>query len=175
MHTVAFRTILVPTDFSTSAASAFKYALALAKSFSARLIIVHVMERSVYSMDFAMTHPDFGPEVKRRTAELLRAWVEHARAENIEAESALVAGIPFTEICNEAKRRGVDLLVMGTHGRTGLAHLMLGSTAERVVRLALCPVLTVKAESTTAPSVPVVGAENVERERTPRTAAGGEG
>jgi hypothetical protein len=52
---------------------------------------------------------------------------------------------------------------------------MLGSTAERVVRLALCPVLTVKAESTTAPSVPVVGAENVERERTPRTAAGGEG
>jgi len=145
MSAYPLRQVMAATDFSPSSAAAFEYGLSLARTCSAGVVIVHVMERSVSSMDFTTPFPDFTPEFTQRTTELLQAWVDHAEREGVVATPALLIGLPFTELCEEAKRRSVDLIVMGTHGRTGLAHLVLGSTAERVVRLASCPVLTVKA------------------------------
>ena len=165
MRTMTVKTILLATDFSPSSAAAFDYALWLAKISSAHLLILHVMERSVYALDFAMTHPALSSEAKQRIAGLLRAWVEKAIDEGVSAERTLVAGIPWSEICREATNHKADVIVMGTQGRTGLAHVMLGSIAGHVVRLAPCPVLTVKAEPRSMPSVPVINS-------TPRTKAG---
>lgn len=175
MRTMTVKTILLATDFSPSSAAAFDYALWLAKLSSAHLLILHVMERSVYALDFAMTHPDLSPEVKQRTGALLREWVERAVDEGVSAERTLLTGIPWTEICREATSHKADLIVMGTHGRTGVTHVMLGSIAGHVVRLAPCPVLTVKAEPRIIPSVPVVGSTTTARAGKRRTARSGVG
>lgn len=145
MTTLSFRTILVPTDFSAGALVAVEYALALANRTGADVVLLHVMEPTVYSVDFAFTYPDIEAEVRRGAIESLRQLSEGARVRGVRAEHVLVAGTPFVEIGKVAADRKADLIVMGTHGRTGLAHAVLGSTAERVVRFAPCPVLTVKA------------------------------
>jgi len=157
--------ILVPTDLSPASTAAFDYALRVAAAASAHVRIIHVMEQSVYSLDFAMTHPGYAPEVKRRTGELLDAWVAQARRRGVTAESVIVSGIPFHEICTEATRQKADLVVMGTHGRTGLAHVVLGSTAERVIRAAPCPVLTIKGGPKPVISVPVLYGEQAPKRR----------
>lgn len=147
MTTFSLRTILVPTDFSAGSLAAVEYALALATRTGADLVLLHVMEPTVYSVDFALTQPDISAEVRRGAIESLRQLAEDARRRGIRAEHAVVSGTPFAEIGKVAADRKADLIVMGTHGRTGLAHAVLGSTAERVVRFAPCPVLTVKAAS----------------------------
>jgi nucleotide-binding universal stress UspA family protein len=96
-------------------------------------------------VDFALTRPDLSAEVRQGAIEALRHLTDDARTRGVRAEHSLVAGTPFVEIGKVAADRKADLIVMGTHGRTGLAHAVLGSTAERVVRFAPCPVLTVKA------------------------------
>jgi glycine betaine transporter len=145
MTKFALRTILVPTDFSAGSVAAVEYALALAQRSGAEIVLVHVMEPTVYSVDFALTYPDISSEVRQGAIESLRQLSEDARSRGVRAEHALVAGTPFVEIGKVAAERKADLIVMGTHGRTGLAHAVLGSTAERVVRFGPCPVLTVKA------------------------------
>jgi nucleotide-binding universal stress UspA family protein len=140
-----FTTLLVPTDFSSGSSAATEYALWLAGRTNAKVIFYHVMEPTVYSVDFALTRPDLSTEVRERANEMLRQLVEEARGRGIPAEHAVAVGAPFAEIGRAAAERKADLIVMGTHGRTGLSHVVLGSTAERVVRLAPCPVLTVKA------------------------------
>jgi nucleotide-binding universal stress UspA family protein len=145
MAQLRLETILVPTDFSRGAAAAVEYACWLATRSRAKLVFAYVMEPTVYSVDFALSHPDISAEVRRGAMEALGQLVAEARERGIDAEHALLTGTPFVEIEKVASDRKADLIVMGTHGRTGLAHLMLGSTAERVVRLAPCPVLTVKA------------------------------
>ncbi len=145
MAQLRLETILVPTDFSAGAAAAVEYALWLATRSQAKLVFFHVMEPTVYSVDFALSHPDISAEVRRGAIAALGQLVEEARSRGIAAEHVLVTGTPFVEIEKVATERKAGLIVMGTHGRTGLAHVVLGSTAERVVRLAPCPVLTVKA------------------------------
>lgn len=145
MAHLRLETILVPTDFSAGAAAAVEYAFWLATRSQGKVIFFHVMEPTVYSVDFALSRPDISAEVRRGAIAALAQLVEEARGRGIAAEYALVAGTPFVEIEKVAAERKADLIVMGTHGRTGLAHVVLGSTAERVVRLAPCPVLTVKA------------------------------
>jgi nucleotide-binding universal stress UspA family protein len=137
-------TILVPTDFSPGAAAAVDYAVWLASRSQSTLVFLHVMEPTVYSVDFALSHPEISTEIRRGAIVALEQLVDAARHRGITAEYALAAGRPFTEIGQVAGERHADLVVMGTHGRTGLAHALLGSTAERVVRLVPCPVLTVK-------------------------------
>jgi nucleotide-binding universal stress UspA family protein len=145
MTNSTFSVLVVPTDFSTGSAAASEYALWLAGKTGATVLFLHVMEPTAYSVDFALTRPDLSAEVRERAVESLRQMVEEARSHGVSAEQALAVGSPFAEIQKIALDRKADLIVMGTHGRTGLAHVMLGSTAERVVRLASCPVLTVKA------------------------------
>lgn len=143
----AFTTLLVPTDFSQGAAAAVEYALWLAGRTHAAVIFLHVMEPTAYSVDFALTRPDLSVEVRELAHDMLRQLVEETRGRGISADQAVAVGAPFAEIRKAAADRRVDLIVMGTHGQTGVAHVMLGSTAERVVRLAPCPVLTVKASA----------------------------
>lgn len=145
MTTVSLRTILVPTDFSEGAAAAAEYALALAAKIGAQIVLVHVMEPTVYSVDFALTRPDISAEVREGAIQSLRRLTDDARSRGVPAEHTLMSGTPFVEIGKVAAERQADLIVMGTHGRRGLAHAVLGSTAERVVRTAPCPVLTLKA------------------------------
>jgi nucleotide-binding universal stress UspA family protein len=145
MAMATFKMLVVPTDFSAGSAAASEYALWLAGKTGATVLFVHVMEPTAYSVDFALTRPDLSAEVRGHAVEALRHMVEEARSRGVSAEQALAVGSPFAEIQKTAVDRKADLIVMGTHGRTGMAHVMLGSTAERVVRLASCPVLTVKA------------------------------
>lgn len=145
-----FHKILVPVDFSPHSTEAFKVGLDLAKRFGARLGMVHVHQPIVDSFPGSHMLP---PATVEQTLPLVRAALEKqlqgARAQALAAgvpdvEAQLVEGVPFTEITRVAREGGYDLIVVGTHGRTGIRHALIGSVAERVVRKAPCAVLAVR-------------------------------
>ncbi len=143
-----FRKILHPTDFSKASGLALTKALELAKQEHAELRLVHIlMPPAVLLEDSFMTAKTWAElttagrrEAQRRLAPLLAK----ARKARVRATAAVLEGTPFEEIVREARRRRADLIVMGTHGRTGVARFFLGSVAARVLALAHCPVLTVR-------------------------------
>jgi nucleotide-binding universal stress UspA family protein len=146
---MTIKRILVPVDFSTTSLQALDYAIDFSRSFGAEMVVVSVIE-PFYS---AMPTDLYGPAAN--TAMLLDSQRQAAREEMIRLEGTLrkrrvpfrttvQVGVPFQVIVDEAKRRKVDLIVMSTHGRTGLSHALLGSVAEKVVRTAECPVLTIR-------------------------------
>lgn len=139
--------ILLPTDFSEFSDVATKYACAFTEQFGAELHLLHVLEV------FESTTPDFalGLALPSRTAESLQAVedaltkvLDPAWSEGRDFTKTTAEGPPFLEILRYAKEQDIDLIVMGTHGRSGLVHVLMGSVAERVVRKAPCPVLTVR-------------------------------
>jgi len=137
--------ILLPTDFSESSKAALGYASTLAAETGAKLIIAHVFnDTPVYLAGYAgmATVPDYSEEVERANRKLLEQ-VQPTKS-NIQVEHRFLDGSPEKEIVGLADREQVDLIVMGTHGRTGLSRLLMGSIAEGVLRNAKCPVLTVK-------------------------------
>ena len=142
--------ILVPIDFSPHADRAFGYATALARRLGAELTLVHVVEDPYASG--AWGGEGYVPNVGELLQELI-AGTERQLAELKETEAAkgltvktaVVTGRPAQSIVESAASEGCDLIVMGTHGRTGLSHAVMGSVAERVLRKAPCPVLTVRA------------------------------
>jgi len=139
------RTILHPTDFSAHSEYAFRLASSLARDYGARLIVLHVFERPLFIHGGVMTAPPEPPppEEQRHT---LREQLQRIKPPDpaISIEHLLEEGDPATGILQVAQERACDLIVMGSHGRTGLGRLLLGSVAEQVVRKAPCPVLTVK-------------------------------
>ena len=138
--------ILVPVDFSDFSLKALKYAARFAEQFGATLVLVHVVEPVRYPESVII--PPEMEEANRERLKLARAslaaFVKKQVPAGIATESVTRLGHPFSEISAAAKDFDVDLIVIATHGHTGLKHLLLGSTAERVVRLAPCPVLTVR-------------------------------
>jgi nucleotide-binding universal stress UspA family protein len=138
---LAVHTILHPTDFSERSQYAFGLACALARDYGARLIVLHVAHVPAVAYE-GMVLPN--PEEVRAAAQgqLDRLQVP---ATNVRAERRLEQGDAVTGILHVAEEANADLIVMGTHGRTGLERLLMGSVAEQVVRKATCPVLTVKA------------------------------
>jgi universal stress protein A len=138
---LAIQTILHPTDFSERSEHAFWLACALARDYGARLIVLHVADAPVVAYGEGVAPPD--PEELRAAAQeqLDRLQALHA---NIRAEHRVEEGDAVVEILRVAQEAHADLIVMGTHGRTGLWRLLMGSVAEQVVRQAVCPVLTVK-------------------------------
>jgi len=144
-----FTRILVPTDFSLPSDAALEYARILANKFGSSLQILHVVDDPTAASEFV---PDgFAPS----TADIRTALLDHAhkrldRLMNLVDRSRYhvhvdaVLGLPAQAIVDYAMATGAGLIVMGTHGRTGLAHLLMGSVAEHVVRTAPCPVLTVR-------------------------------
>jgi nucleotide-binding universal stress UspA family protein len=142
------RRILHPTDFSTASAAAFAKAIETAKAGRGELLLVHVMNP-------VMPVPGDGyisPKVYDEIAASTKAWgqkqlakrLAKAKAAGVRAKGFLLEGVPHEQIVRIAKSRRADLVVMGTHGRSGLAKLFLGSVAGRVVAAAPCPVLTVR-------------------------------
>jgi nucleotide-binding universal stress UspA family protein len=133
------RKILHPTDFSDRADSAFQVACALARDHNAPLLVLHVQAPQIFASEGFTAAP---PSVVGNPARLLRSVQAYDPA--VKLEHKLVEGDPATEILRVARETGCDLIVMGTHGWTGLRRLLMGSVAEEVVRKAPCPVLTVK-------------------------------
>jgi universal stress protein A len=141
--------ILVPTDFSPPSAAALAMAKELAARFGASIHLLHVLEDPYATAGLAAEVYGYIPqglkESWQKTAEMhmLAAFPERER-EPFRATAAVAFGSPARTIVEYADANGFDLIVMGTHGRGGVAHLLLGSVAERVVRTAFCPVLTVR-------------------------------
>ena len=140
---------LVPIDFSADANQALAYAIDLASKLGARLTLLHVMQsppRGGADMDVTVPHAysQFIQHLEAEVAHSMQACLERVTAGGLEGEIAVVHGVPFQEILDTAKKQQVDLIIMGTHGRTGLQHVLMGSVAEKVVRLAPCPVLVVR-------------------------------
>jgi len=138
------KTVLFPTDFSTVADEALEYAASLAKERGAKLLIVHVAEPpaayGIGEMYYGVPDPDT-PYLERLLEQVVPKTVAVAY------EHRLLLGDPANEITRLAKEEGVEMIVMSTHGRTGLGRALMGSVAELVVRRADCPVLTLKAKN----------------------------
>lgn len=141
--------ILYATDFSESSKPACRFASYLAKTLGAKLHILHCIGTNVYDEQRTMMQKDafekFDAETKKNAIEQLHELCPK-RFAGIDHETEVVMGKPFKLIREVAERENVDLIVMGTHGRTGIEHVILGSTAERVVRRSKIPVLTVRGE-----------------------------
>jgi universal stress protein A len=133
-------TILHPTDFSPPSEHAFHVACSLAREHGGRLIVLHVAEPPVVGYGEVMTPPPEG-DWKALEERLRRVSAPDGK---VAIEHRLETGDPVTQILRAAVESTCDLIVMGTHGRTGLAHLLMGSVAEQVVRKASCSVLVVK-------------------------------
>jgi universal stress protein A len=148
-----FQKLLVPIDFSAHSVEAMRVAADLARRFDASLTLIHVYDPMISALpDGFIMVPQPGID---KLFEALRSQLEGARRQALEAgaprvETKLLEGFVAGEIVQFAERGAFDLIVMGTHGRSGMAHLVIGSIAERVVRLSPCPVLTVKKPETKA-------------------------
>ncbi|MCE1188380.1 MAG: universal stress protein [Ignavibacteria bacterium] len=142
------RKILVPVDFSENSKAALEYAHSFIKMFNAELILTHIIEPIVYPPDFSLgqiTLPtDDLKEIENRVRSELAKWAEDERNVGIKTKSIIATGKPFLEIIQIAKDEDVDLIIISSHGHTGMEHILFGSTSEKVVRKAPCPVLTVR-------------------------------
>lgn len=139
--------ILLPTDFSECSETAARTARRLAETFASRILLLHVLDERT------AVDPMFRGELP---LEAIRTRMEQFAQESMDAflarlfsgfenfDTMLVTGIPYREILRSAREFPADLIVIGTHGRTGVEHVLFGSTAEKVVRLAPCPVLSVR-------------------------------
>lgn len=156
---IEIHNILCPTDFSEPSRTATNYALEFARGFGAQLHLLHVIEDPVLFIPALGGYVPDSREIEAFAETGLENWIFTEDAGNVEITKRWVHGRPFAEILRDAEERDVDLIVMGTHGRGFLPHLLMGSVAERVVRHAPCPVLTVRhaderEESTAAQGVP---------------------
>jgi nucleotide-binding universal stress UspA family protein len=139
-----FRKILVASDFSAHAEHALEVALDLAQRWGASVTLVHVHEPPVWAPGLEEVLEARAGEARDNISDLLARTAAAARAAGVtDVDTRLVDGVPFVEITRLAREGGYDLIALGTHGRTGIEHVLVGSVAERVVRTAPCAVLTV--------------------------------
>jgi nucleotide-binding universal stress UspA family protein len=144
---LSLKTIIVPVDFSQPSNNALRYAIRLAEQFGSILRLVHVVEPAPFLNDMsnvALIRSD--AEIAKAAKVRLQALTQDEIEELIPVYAEVRIGKPYQEIIAAAKTTGADLIVIATHGYTGLKHAFLGSTAERVVRHAQCPVLVVREE-----------------------------
>jgi nucleotide-binding universal stress UspA family protein len=146
---VKLKRILMATDLSAYSKEALDYAVYLAQSLKAELYLLHVFEIPHFS--HTGVSPSIQPEVHKWIEQVsqeesnkLRALVEEVRQHGVNVSGIFQEGKPFVEILKTAGKIEADLIVLGTHGRTGMAHILIGSVAEKVVRQASCPVFTVR-------------------------------
>ncbi len=152
-----FKSIAVPTDFSDHSLRALPYAVSFAERFGARLRIIYVYEPSLQVSDVAWVGVDahaleeeHGTEARRTLDRILAEQIP----DGLEADAEVITGEPVEEIVRFARDEGIDLIVMATHGRGGLSHVLMGSVAGQIVRKAPCPVLTLKHPMTFRADVP---------------------
>lgn len=147
---IAIKNVLVATDFSECSDAALTYARALAGQFGARLHVLHAVE-FIGAVDvagigvYSMAAPELLDEIENTARAQLDKMISASDRDLLKVKVVLASvSPPATAIVQYAKDENIDLIVVGTHGRRGLSHLLLGSVAERVVREAPCPVLTVR-------------------------------
>ncbi len=144
---VTFREIVVPTDFSEHSLRAIDYSIEIADKFSSHLTLVYVIEPLLQGADPTWTTVDLGElnKTHKNSAESqMKKIVDERIPKDVSFDTAVLFGKPFVEILKYAREENADLIVMATHGRGAISHLLMGSTAEKIVRKASCPVLTVK-------------------------------
>lgn len=139
--------VLVPIDFSDYSKSALKYAVNFAKSFNAEIILIYVVEPVIYPPDFSMGQiamPSINTEWDDRAKDELQKLAKSDITGAGNVKTVIKTGKPFVEIIETAKEENIDLIIIATHGHSGVEHILFGSTAEKVVRKAPCPVLTLR-------------------------------
>ncbi len=143
---LGIRRILVPIDFSEHSKNALQYALTYAQQFKAHLDLLYVVEPTIYPADFSFGQvgfPNIEEELRKRGGEELEALVASEVKGRVPAEATVRTGKPFFEIYEFARERNTDLIIIATHGHSGVEHILFGSTVEKVVRKSPCPVLVV--------------------------------
>jgi len=143
---IRLKRILVPVDFSECSRKALQYAASFAKQFDAEIVLLHVVEPPVYSegTGLAPTSMVFDDTTIRVAAAKQLAEWRNQIASGATVKANVRSGVPYHQIIQSAEETNTDLIVIGTEGRTGLARMLIGSTAERVVRHAPCPVMVVR-------------------------------
>lgn len=141
--------ILVPTDFSEHSKKALRYAVALAQVHRSQIQLLHVLELPLYPVSFGVgpvTIPPISEELRQAASNHLELMRKAEIPDDVKSQAVIREGRPFFEVCVAAREDAADLIVIATHGYSGVKHVLLGSTAEKVVRKAPCPVLTVRPE-----------------------------
>jgi nucleotide-binding universal stress UspA family protein len=142
---IALKKILVPTDFSKGSENALRYGCELAAKFGGELHLLHIMQETVGDFDyFYAVSGNFFEEMREDAQRRMDAVLDPAWNGGKGVKRVVTSGTPFREILRYAKQNEIDLIVMGTHGRGAITHMLMGSVAEKVVRMAACPVLTVR-------------------------------
>ena len=142
---IRLKRILTPIDFSDAANKALKYASALAAQFQSQLVLLHVVEFNYVGSEFgAIELSQMTAEMQENAAKHLEEWRAREVGDRVTAECLVRTGRPYHEIIEVAAQSNIDLVIIASHGHTSLAHIVLGSTVERVVRYAPCPVLVVR-------------------------------
>jgi universal stress protein A len=144
---IDLRRILVPIDFSDHSKKALQYAIPFAEQFKASIDLLYVVEPAIYPADFSFGQvgfPAVEDELRQRGAEELEALIKREIGARVNARSGVRTGKAAYEIEQYAREESIDLIIIATHGHSGMEHVLFGSTAEKVVRHAPCPVLVVR-------------------------------
>ena len=144
---LSIKKVLVPIDFSDYSKSALKYAVNFAKSFGADITLIYVVEPIIYPPDFSMGQiaiPAVNTEWDQVAQEELSKLAKNEISSDVKVKTIIKTGKPFVEIIETASDENIDLIIISTHGHSGVEHILFGSTAEKVVRKAPCPVLTLR-------------------------------
>jgi len=146
---ISLRKILVPIDFSEYSKKALQYAVPFARQFNAKIYLLYVVEPTVYPADFSFGQigmPNVENELRVKGEEELQELIKNEIKGVVPSEASVKVGLPFVEVVSFAKDEAIELIIVATHGHTGVEHILFGSTAEKIVRKAPCPVLVVRAE-----------------------------
>jgi nucleotide-binding universal stress UspA family protein len=146
---LAIQNILVPIDFSIHSKNALRYAIPMAEQYGATLHLIYVIEPTIYPADLGfgqVVMPGVESELRVKSEEELKGLMESEIGDKVAAHTVVRMGKPHQEILQEAKEKKIDLIILATHGHTGVEQMLFGSTAMRVVRLAKCPVMTIRPE-----------------------------
>jgi universal stress protein A len=137
--------VLVPIDFSDYSKNSLKYAVNFIKYFQAELFLIYVIEPVIYPPDFSMGQiaiPAIDGEIDKRAFDELQNLAKNEIPADVKCKCIIRTGKPYMEIIETAKEEDIDLIIIASHGHTGVEHILFGSTAEKVVRKAPCPVLS---------------------------------
>ncbi len=143
---IEIKKILVPIDFSEHSFNALEYAKILAEKFNAELILLNVIEPVVFTADLTMGQiniPAIESELVQKSDEKLKEIIEKLKGK-FNVKGAVRIGKPYVEIIEFSKNENIDLIVIGTHGHTGVEQFLFGSTAEKVIKKSTCPVLIIQ-------------------------------
>ncbi len=142
---ISLKKILCPIDHSDCSKEALKYAVSFAMKDEAKLYLLHIIDIRSFSEGLdAMSKQIPDEETLEQLRTKLLDCIPEGIRDDMDVEAIVTQGIPFAEIISTAKEKEIDMIVIGSHGRTGISHMMLGSVSEKVVRKAPCPVLTVR-------------------------------